>query len=295
MLYTKIRIEDKYFPKRLYRVVAIKGNPKLSVLGAIIGQLFNASFEHYYLFRSNGKSYVANSWLHTEWSESNDKSMAKHYLDDLGENFEYEYDTGEGYEFKCKKYKKQIELDMKDLDEDEIPDVVLLEGKGAGIFENNHYMLDMYLDNELDPNFSEADENIDEHLFMPYNLDLEKVSDFDNELILEDYENFYENVEYISDHFDEDEYDEDFEDYDDIDDNAFDEELLLEEVAYDVFNSKIVNKVFRQLIRNMDINDAYELLCDTYRQLEKEDEENEYSSEEYGKIFEERINNLLKH
>lgn len=292
MLYTKIKIEDKYYPKRLYRVVLIKGNPRLSILGAVFGKIFEAWFEHYFMFRRRNESFVANSWLNQFDPMESECSISYSYLDDLGEEFEYEYDTGEGYEFRCKRYKKQQEINREDLDEDEYPDVIVIEGKGAGIFEDNHGMLDDYLGGRIPPEFCEEDEDFDNFLVMPDNLDLEKLGDFDNELDLENYELFYDDVEYIAKRFD----DEEIENMEyEEDDDGFDEWMLREEVADDVFNNIKINTVFRDMIKNIDINDAYEILVSTYKEVDKIAEENNYSDEDYEKLFSDKINSLIKH
>lgn len=286
MQYTKIKIEDKYYPKRLYRIVALKGNPKLSTLGAVFGKIFEADFEHYFMFRSGRKSFVASSWIE-QFDDEDEYSISSSFLDDLDDEFEYEYDTGEGYLFKCKKYKNLIDINKEDEDS---PDVIVLEGKGAGIFENNHGMLEDYLSGRLsDDSFND---NEDEY-YMPYNLELEKLSDFDNELDLDNYEFFYEDVSYIADHFDDEIIENPSYNFEE-EDEEIDEWLLREEVAADIFNSDKVNKVFRQLIKNVDINDAYEMLVKTYKEIDELDEKNNYSADEYGKLFDEKINSLIR-
>ena len=151
-------------------------------------------------------------------------------------------------------------------------------------------MLDDYLNGKLSPEFCEKDE--EEFNVMPFNLDLEKLGDFDKELDLEYLEFYYDEVEYIAKHFD----DEEIEDMDyEEDDRGFDEWMLREEVAADIFNNENVNKVFRELIKTIDINNAYELLCQTYKEMEVLYDEDNYSDEEYEKIFKGKLNNLIKH
>lgn len=292
MLYTKVRIEDKWNPKRLYRVVLLKGNPRLSILGAVFGFIFEASFEHYFMFRTKKESFVANSWLYQFGDNENEKSISFTCFNDLDSEFEYEYDTGEGYEFKCKKYKSKIEVNRDELEED-YPDVIVIEGKGLGIFENNHMMLDDYLSGEISGDFSEKDCDEENYYEMPYNLDMDKLSDFDRELDLEYYEMYYENVEYIAKRFDDEIIDEPLEFNED--DKEFADWMTRSEVAYDIFNNEKVNTTFRELIKFVDISEAYELLYQKYKELDELDEENDYSDEEYDRIFEEKIDSLIKH
>lgn len=44
MEYTQIKISSQDDPKRFYRVLAVKGNPDLLTLGALIGCSINAWF-----------------------------------------------------------------------------------------------------------------------------------------------------------------------------------------------------------------------------------------------------------
>lgn len=65
--------------------------------------------------------------------------MSKTHLSDLGENFEYWYDTGEGWDFFCKVMKRKYKYN--EIQDEELPLALVVEGKGQGIFENDHQTL----------------------------------------------------------------------------------------------------------------------------------------------------------
>lgn len=94
MEYTKVKVLSKDDPKRFYRVLAIKGNPDLYELGAIIGFSVQAWFEHMYLFNKKGQPYIPDMWMEDFWEDA--IPMSKSHLSDLGNSFTFEYDTGEG-------------------------------------------------------------------------------------------------------------------------------------------------------------------------------------------------------
>ena len=109
------------------------------------------------MFRKKKETFVANSWINQFGINEDEHSISFSYLNDLGTEFEYEYDTGEGYEFKCKKYKEKVEIIRDELDEEEYPDVIAIEAKGKGIFEDNHGMLEDYFEGKLSGEFSDEE------------------------------------------------------------------------------------------------------------------------------------------
>ena len=297
MEYTKIKISLKQHPKRLYRVLAVKGDPDLYELGAIIGLSVEAWFEHLYLFYKNKTSYVVGSWLNDGYG--NQKNMGKYHLSDLGDSFRYEYDTGEGYVFDCKVYKNKVNHQDEDYDsDDEYPAAYVIEGAGAGIFENDHYTLDKYLYGHIDPESSDEFDNEDDFQYLPQNIELEKYGDFDNPLdidfmyyeqfrvdeIANHYKDYYgEEPEYL-DEIDE-VFDEDFDDEDDDYEKNFD--LFVDSVAGDIFTDENVNGIFRELLKYYDLNEAFAMVLKSTAQT--------FSDTEYkGDFYQKRIDDLKK-
>lgn len=192
--YTQIKVSSKDDPKRFNRMIAIKGDPNLMDLGAIIGLSVNAWFEHCYLFRipKQKKTFVFDSWLDDFIADDNEFSMTSSHFSDLGESFIYEYDTGEGYEFDCKVLKRKKEC-LPD-DDEEYPVAFVVKGVGQGIFENDHRALWAYLAGLIDPESGNDEEN---WIFLPMNMDFEKFGDFDKPLDLNDYVYYQEDIDSV--------------------------------------------------------------------------------------------------
>ena len=183
MEYTQIKVSFKKDPQHFNRVIAVHGNPSLYELGVIIGKSVNAWFEHYFLFKctKQHKFYVPDNWADGDFEE--DVPLSKYHLSDLEDTFSYEYDTGEGYDFDCKKLKRKINYEP---DEDE-PEIIafVVKGVGQGIFENDIYTLYRYLDGEIDPSSYEESEEPWQNL--PMNMDFDTYGDFNQPLDLEEY------------------------------------------------------------------------------------------------------------
>ncbi len=178
--YIKIRADFKYADKgRFYRTFLVKEDVNLGELGEFIVEIFGGTLEHYFLYRLKDRHYVPSEWM--------DDSLMSNFIKyepfkeksilDLPDEFEFAYDTGDGWDFKCKKYKKPI---IKEVDESDISFGFVLEGKGMGIWEDNIYSLYAYLNGEIDKDFNKEDE--EKGIYKPWNFDIDKYSEFDNPL-----------------------------------------------------------------------------------------------------------------
>lgn len=170
MLYTKIRMDFKYAEKgRFYRVLLIKGNPDLLKLGVALGDAVSVAFEHCFLITCNKRAtcYVMAPFM--EEPLPGYCLLSSHSLDELPEEFDFEYDTGDGWDFHCKRYKKQVEMDSAQ-------DLILLEGAGLGVWEDNIRTLYAYLSGELP---GDAEEDFDKGYAKPWNMEINHFSDFD--------------------------------------------------------------------------------------------------------------------
>ena len=194
MEYTQIRVSSKDDSKRLNRLIAVRGNPNLLELGAIIGSSFNVWFEHCYLFKKHKEKtfYVIDSWVEDDIF-GYDVSMTESYLSDLDDSFTYEYDTGEGYEFDCKIFKRKL-VHIEDKDEEEYPLAFVVKGVGQGIFENDHGTFWMYLDGDISPESTGDEEN---DIYLPMNMDFEKFGDFDKPLDLSEYIYYQDDIDSV--------------------------------------------------------------------------------------------------
>lgn len=176
MSYTKIKLEYNYGPKnRFYRIVLIKDNPDLFKLGVALGTVLGATFSHCFLFRvKNNISYVMALFMETQYEQY--RYLGNYNLSDLPDKFIFEYDTGDGWEFDCRKYKEKVEVEST-------KDIILIEGKGQGIWEDNIYTLNALFAGEIDPDSTYEDE--ENGICKPWNFDIDKYGDFDKPLNIE--------------------------------------------------------------------------------------------------------------
>lgn len=177
MLYRKIKLNFKYGPMdRFYRSVLIKGNPNLLELGTYFATLVGTAIEHCFLITCGKKvSYVMAPFM--EDPDDNYKYLLNYSLDDLPSKFCFEYDTGEGWDFDCTVYKLPIEMDSN-------KNIILLDGKGQGVWEDNIGSLYALFDGEIDPECTEEDD--DRGIYKPWNYGIEKFGDFDKPLNIEE-------------------------------------------------------------------------------------------------------------
>lgn len=281
MFYTKIKMESPDYPKRFYRILAIKGDPNLYELGAILGLSVQAWFEHLYYLEDKTHSYIPDCWLEDTW-DVNAVGMSAYRLSDLNDTFKYEYDTGEGWKFNCKIYKRKYEY-VSELDD--YPMSMVLEGKGQGIFENDHYTLDQYLAGNILPD-SNSESIEDEFQALPMNMDFKVFGDFDQPLDLDSFEFYDDQVKDIVRHY------EGKNEEDELNDDIDDEEIIRfrSSVAALIFNDENVNKAYRRLIKNMDINEAYELLVQNIADFMSA--LNPCDEDEFNKKFEKMLKKL---
>ena len=175
MLYTKVRMDFRYAEKgRFYRVILIKGNPDLHQLAHAFGDCLRYGFAHV-MFIGGKKGTLANIAV---FSESPDgPSYGLHtFFEDLDDYFTFEYDSFAGWDFDCKRYKKQVEYDSD-------KDFIVIEGAGQGIWEDSIRTLYAYFDGKIDGESDQEDEK--KGIVKPWNVNVDKYSDFDKPLDLE--------------------------------------------------------------------------------------------------------------
>ena len=165
MRYTKIKMEFKGYEDRFYRVVAIKGNPDLFKLCVYLLTAVGSTFEHCFLINLSDASFVMAHFM--EQPMHGYKHLMNYYLDDLVEQFQVEYDTGDGWYFNCEVLGKPIEINSS-------KDIILLEGKGQGIREDNIFTLWEYLDGKIDNDFDK--EIPEEGIYKPWNCDIKNIA-----------------------------------------------------------------------------------------------------------------------
>ena len=177
MKYKKISMAFERYENRFFRTVLVPENINLVDLGCVLCTAAGAEFEHHFLFDvPSGVSYVPDIFLEYGDMEK-DQPMKKYTLAALGEKFDFTYDTGDFWNFKCNVGKHAEE-------KNEGETAYLTGGAGQGIWEDNSYTLRMYLDGELPGDMDTED--ADQGIFFPWNVEIEKLSDFDTAFVLED-------------------------------------------------------------------------------------------------------------
>ena len=183
--YIKIRADFKYCEKgRFYRTFLIKEDAPLQEVGEFMVDILGGSLEHYFLFRNKEMSFIAPSWIEMWNSFGTHKqvSFVGKKICDLGDSFQFEYDTGDGWVFNCKVYKKR---EIKEFDDDDEPAYgFVLDGKGMGIWEDSISSLHAYLNGEIEKDYNLEDE--ERGIYKPWNFDIDKYSEFDDPLDLEE-------------------------------------------------------------------------------------------------------------
>ena len=183
--YIKIRADFKYAKKgRFYRTFLVREDIGLGELGELIVNIFGGTLEHFFLYRLKDKSYLPSSWV-DEWNYLGrhiNEPFKDKSINDLPDSFMFIYDTGDGWDFDCKKYKQIVTKIIKD-DED-IPTGFVLDGKGMGIWEDNIRSLYAYFDGEIDKDYNQEDNN--RGIYKPWNFQIDKYSEFDNPIDIEE-------------------------------------------------------------------------------------------------------------
>lgn len=180
MLYNKIRVDFKYGPKgRFYRIFLVREDINLFNFCVGLGVLLGSEFEHCFLITCDKENvdYVMAPFMEDLFGNRDTRYLRNYTLCALPNKFNFEYDTGEGWDFSCKKYKNLVEKSSNE-------EFILLEGAGMGIWEDNIGTLIALFEGKLDPNSSDNDEN--EEYYLPWNCEIEKFGDFDKPLDIDE-------------------------------------------------------------------------------------------------------------
>ena len=159
------------FPKceegRFYRTYAVRPDMNLKDFGcAILTSLYSTVSKSYY-FSKGSVRYLPQHMIRKS-HDSEDKLITDYTVDELGEDFGFSYGIDE-YSFDC----SVLDLEEKD----SLTDIILLDGKGQGIWEDCHLTFMAFLNGRVDS--SKLEENCSENIFVPKNVKLSKYSDFD--------------------------------------------------------------------------------------------------------------------
>lgn len=168
MLYRKIKLtyilddEDRFF-----RTFLVDERMNLKAFGcAILTSLYSTMENDYYF--GQGVIRFLPDYLIRKFYEKEDKLISDYTVKDLEDEFYFYYGLDE-YAFLATK-KEWVEVESEQ-------EIILTDGAGLGIWENNYHTLNSYLLGKLDSNSLEVD--YFEEIYPPTNVKIEKYGDFD--------------------------------------------------------------------------------------------------------------------
>ncbi|MBR2793574.1 MAG: hypothetical protein IKE16_02925 [Solobacterium sp.] len=229
MEYTKIKISSTDAPYRLYRVLLVRDDLLLPFFAQVIMAVFQMMDAHLYEFQSKDRRFVLE--IDEDLPKNNEVLMKDYRISDLGEKSSFIYDFGDWWEFDVKVYRgkvKRVESDP----------VILKEGKGAGIFEDDRSVFLSYIAGAVSP--VSRNTYPERGPALPWNLGLRKFGDFDAPLDLESYQEEIDEVML------------------DLDEDWYHYENLLD-AAYDAWDDGHGSDAFLQAF------DEYEKTCERLR------------------------------
>lgn len=113
MYYKKVKLVFKHCePNRFFRTFLVDENINLVDLGCAFVTALNGAYEHNFLFETKSKVYNPRAFMEYE-AFDDDVLMDDYSLKDLGDRFEFTYDTGDGWDFKATVKETKIEIGEK--------------------------------------------------------------------------------------------------------------------------------------------------------------------------------------
>ena len=168
MKYTKVKVASADAPNRLYRVMYLRDDMNLVHFAAVIKGSFQAFDSHLYEFVSQGRHYG----LYPEISEDQQNyPMMDYRVSDLENKCRFIYDLGEKWEFNITIFRNPADLRNEER-------VIVVEARGAGIFEDGRNTFLHYIHGDIDP----ASSNVDPErgFTLPENLSIDTFGEFDD-------------------------------------------------------------------------------------------------------------------
>ncbi len=149
--YQKVKVSCKDCPERFYRVFSVREDLNLQQIGALIIAYFQGAFEHMWQWRSNSHRYIDKTWLEDFHRKGDvDYELFKLSTSELNAASEinYEYDTGDGWEFTVKVFPEVEERDFTTATprKDSVPWGILSEGRGECLWEDNRSLFNLFLE-----------------------------------------------------------------------------------------------------------------------------------------------------
>lgn len=110
MLYNKVRVDFKYGPRgRFYRVFLVREGINLFNFCIGLGIMLGCEFEHCFFIRdSKEREYIMAPFFEDLFGDVDSRYLRNYTLNALPDEFEFDYDTGDGWDFFCKRYKNLV-------------------------------------------------------------------------------------------------------------------------------------------------------------------------------------------
>lgn len=187
MNYKTIKMEYHHKKDRFSRLIMVREDINLIELGCAMCTAVRTAFEHNFQFIKGKKFYSPDCFMEYAPDDGLDERPMKNYsLKDLGDSFQFLYDTGDDWRFDCKVYKKDTKVTGEAI-------AYLLDGKGQGVWEDNVWTLSEYFDGRVDPDSNKEDS--DKGIYKPWNFEIDKYSDFDTKFdLVKEKEYFNDNL-----------------------------------------------------------------------------------------------------
>lgn len=283
MKYKIIHVELENYETRLWRDIAISGNPTLMEVAVIIASSMQVEFDEDFIITDSGKTYMSKAAM----ADYKEKAipLENSHLGDLDTSFSFIYDLMDQWVFNCDVHGEQINVTN-------MPFAFVKDGYGQGLFESDKDTFEAYMNGILKPEFSERTfMNKKYYRYdMPYNMDFTYLGDFEKTLNLENMryskqevkqiiryiEEHHEDIENIPDWVDDDFGDDDY-DFDpfdlDLSDIENGEEPTEEQlnkmlqltrslIAYEIFEDEDINKEYRRLNQKYDMNEVFDMITE---------------------------------
>lgn len=294
MKYQIIHVELEDYETRLWRDIAISGNPTLMELSVIIGSSFQAEFDEQFFLIDDNFTYTSILGK-TLSSLKNARLLNTAHLGDLDPCFSFIYDLHDHWVFNCEKKKEK-------LNKSNFPFAFVIDGYGQGLFECNKETFEAYMNGNIKPSDNNDSflEDYEHDYDLPFNMNLTCFGDFEKPLNLNNMkyskQEVKQTIQYIENReetifdTDDDIWDDDFEDNDlfnlDLSNIEHGEEPTEEQlnkmlqltrtlIAYEIFEDEDINKEYRRLNKKYDMNEVFDMITEATLSVMMETEDPE--------------------
>lgn len=270
MKYNVFHVELKGYEHRLWRDIAISGNPTLMELAVVIGCSFQVEFNEPFYITDNSNTYA--SCLNEEVKNIKDaRLLDTAHLKDLESSFLFLYDNHDYWLFSCTKKKEKLE-------KSNYPFAFVTDGYGQGLFECNKESFDAYMKGIIKPSDNDDSflEDYEHDYELPFNMDFKCFGDFEKPLDLNNMKYSKQEIKLTIQYMEESknlfDIDDDYENNDPFDFLNMDEpteknlgqalHMTRALIAFDIFEDDAINKEYRRLTKKYDMKEVFDMITE---------------------------------